>query len=86
MKLKIIRDFDDTKILEAIGEIHSEIRELKRLLGGDTVSTKNDTDAIASEIKEGNKTMRLILARLDEIENDIQDIRSTTWYSRLFCM
>lgn len=83
---RLIRDFDDTKLRGVISEISSEIDTLKKIMDEEIVSSRDDNESIMSQLKEGNEKMGLILARLDDIDTEIQEMRRTTWYSRLFCV
>ena len=82
--MKIIKDFDDTKLRGVIADISTEIQSLQQRLGDGVSTIQLDNEAIVSELKEGNEIMRSILSCLDSMATDIEEMRKP-WYRRVFC-
>lgn len=82
--MRLIKRFDDTKLIGVIGEITSEIQSLNRKLGEGVDSERENRESILSELKYGNETMKLMLARLEEISAEMKEFNKP-WYMRVFC-
>jgi hypothetical protein len=83
-RMKMLKSNDSARVRDAVAQISLEMQGLKEKIEGGIDSSREGTEDILLELRNGTDTMQRILERLDDIAAELEELRRP-WYSRLFC-